>query len=187
MVRINLLPWREELRQEKQRQFVSVLGLIAVLGALTMFLVYNIYGAKLDHQKARNERLNSYIFKLNAKIKEIEALEKERNELKKRIDTIQDLQKSRPQIVHVFDEIVTTIPEGVNLSSISRKADDLTLVGVAESGPRVSKFIRNLDTAEWIQMHVIDGINHDKNSGANRKTFVLQTKVTSPEEKKEDK
>ena len=144
MANINLLPWREEQRQEKQRQFLSVLGLVAILGVVVAWSVYTYYDAQLDSQRARNKYLISEIQKLDSKIKEIKTLENERQQLVERMNLIQDLQKSRPQIVHVFDEIVANMPEGVNLSTVERKGDDLIFNGVAESSPRISKFMRNI-------------------------------------------
>ncbi len=104
MANINLLPWREELRQEKQRQFLSVLGLVAILAVVVSWSIYTYYENQLDNQRARNKYLESEIQKLDSKIKEIETLENERQQLVERMSLIQDLQKSRPQIVHVFDE-----------------------------------------------------------------------------------
>ncbi|TQV88947.1 PilN domain-containing protein [Aliikangiella coralliicola] len=187
MANINLLPWREELRQEKQRQFLSILGLVAILGVAFMWAVYTYYSTQLDNQRQRNNYLQSEIRKLDSKIKEIQTLEKERQQLVERMNLIQDLQKSRPQVVHVFDEIVGTMPEGVNLASIERKDKDLILNGVAESGPRISKFMRNISTSKWLELGPLEEISGDKNSGANRKNFVLKTKISSPSQDEEVK
>ncbi|TQV74625.1 PilN domain-containing protein [Aliikangiella marina] len=180
MANINLLPWREELRQEKQRQFLSVLGLVAILGVVVSWTIYTYYDSELDNQRARNKFLQSEIQKLDSKIKEIETLENERQQLVERMNLIQDLQKSRPQIVHVFDEIVMNMPEGVNLASVERKGDDLIFNGVAESSPRISKFMRNISTSKWLRLGPLETISGDKDSGANRKNFLLRTKISSP-------
>ncbi len=180
MANINLLPWREERRHEKQRQFLSVLGLVAVLGVVCMWSMYIYYDNKLENQRGRNSFLQTQVRKLDSKIKEIESLEKERQQLVERMTLIQDLQKSRPQVVHLFDEIVTTMPEGVNLSSIERKGDSLELHGVSESSPRISNFMRNIATSKWLEQGTLDAINIDKESGTNRKNFILKTKVSSP-------
>lgn len=187
MANINLLPWREELRQEKQRQFISVLGLIAILGVAFMWSMYTFYENKLENQRERNNFLQSEVRKLDSKIKEIETLEKERQELVERMDLIQNLQKSRPQVVHLFDEIVSTMPEGVNLSAIERKGDDITMHGIAESGPRISNFMRNISTSKWLKKELLDAISSDKESGANRKKFVLKAMVSSPSNDEEVK
>ncbi|MET1256305.1 PilN domain-containing protein [Aliikangiella maris] len=186
MANINLLPWREELRQEKQRDFLGILGLFAIIGVAVVWAIYTIYGSKIDDQRERNKYLQSEIQKLNSKIKQIQTLEKERMELVERMNLIQDLQKSRPQIVHVFDEIVTNIPEGVNLSSVTRKDDDLIFNGIAESSPRVSKFMRNIASSKYLQLGPLDTISGDRESGANRKKFLLRTKIGSPSNSEEE-
>jgi len=179
MANINLLPWREELRQERQRQFLSILGLVAVLAVVFMWAVYSFYSAKLDNQRERNQYLQTEIRKLDSKIKEIEALEKERQQLVERMNLIQNLQKSRPQVVHLFDEVVTNVPDGVNLISVERKGDELIFDGVAESTTRISKFMRNVATSKWLTVGPLEKIADDKNSGANRKRFTFKTKVIS--------
>lgn len=187
MVNINLLPWREAERQEKQRQFLSVLSLVAIFGVAFMWMVYTFYSGKIENQRERNKFLQTEIRKLDSKIKEITALENKRRDLIERMKTIQDLQKSRPQIVHVFDEIVATLPEGVKLSSIARTGEQLVWNAVAESSPRISKFMRNLKSSKWLEMELLEGIDTDNDSGANRKRFVLKTKITSPDDQKEKK
>lgn len=180
MANINLLPWREELRQEKQRQFLSILGLVAILGVMVAWSIYSFYSAQLDNQRGRNKFLQTEIQKLDSKIKEIKTLENERQQLVERMGLIQDLQKSRPQVVHVFDEIVANMPEGVNLQTVERKGNDLIFDGVAESSPRISKFMRNISTSKWLQLGPLETISGDKESGANRKNFLLKTKISSP-------
>ncbi|MGX5172763.1 PilN domain-containing protein [Aliikangiella sp. IMCC44653] len=182
MANINLLPWREELRQEKQRQFLSVLGLVVILGVVIGWSIYSYYGSQIDNQRSRNKFLQTEIQKLNSKIKEIQSLEKERMELVERMNLIQDLQKSRPQIVHVFDEIVTNIPEGVNLRTVSRRGDKLIFNGVAESAPRVSKFMRNVANSRWLELGPLDKISDDANSASGRKSFSLTTTISSPKD-----
>lgn len=179
MVNINLLPWREERRQENQRQFLSILGLAAILGVGMSWAIYSYYDDSLDNQRNRNNYLQTQIQKLNSKIKEIETLEKERQQLVDRMDLIQGLQKSRPEIVHVFDEIVVNMPEGVNLTSVERKNNDLIFNGSAESSPRISKFMRNISTSKWLKIGPLETISGDKDSGANRKNFVLKTQIGS--------
>lgn len=181
MANINLLPWREELRAEKQRQFVSILGLVAVLGVVVMWSIYTIYSGKIENQRNRNTYLQGQIRKLDSKIKEITTLEAERKELIDRMELIQDLQKSRPQIVHLFDEVVQKIPEGMNLLEITRVGDNVHFTGIAESAPRISNFMRNLSASKWISKPDIEDIQDDKDSGAGRKLFKLKSKITSPD------
>ncbi len=187
MANINLLPWREELRQERQRQFVSVLGLVALLAVAVVGATYTIFDNELENQRTRNQFLQGEIRKLDSKIKEIKQLEQERADLVERMNIIQDLQKSRPQIVHVFDEIVAKVPEGINFSSIKRTKDLLTFNGITESSTRISKFMRNLETSKWIKGDDLKDFTEDKKSGANRKHFVLVTKISSPSNDEEVK
>ncbi|MBV1908024.1 MAG: PilN domain-containing protein [Kangiellaceae bacterium] len=186
MANINLLPWREEERTERQRQFVSVLGLVAVLGVVAMWSVYMFYNDQIENQRGRNNYLESQTRQLDTKIKEITTLETERKELVERMDLIQDLQKSRPQIVHLFDEIVQKIPEGMNMIQIERKNDVVLFTGVAESSPRISNFMRNLAASQWITKPDIDDIEDDQDSGSGRKIFKLKTKITSPNANKKE-
>lgn len=187
MANINLLPWREELRQEKQRQFMSILLLTAIFGIVFMYAVYSFFDSKTGSQRNRNSYLQEEIRKLDSDIKEIEALEKERQELVDRMDLIQNLQKSRPQVVHLFDSIVKAVPEGVNLSSITRVENKLSFEGIAESSPRVSNFLRNVETSEWIKGIDVKTLEGDTDSGANRKKFVAEAQVDAPSKKGEVK
>lgn len=180
MANINLLPWREEERAEKQRQFVSVLGLVVLLAVVVMWSIYSYYGSQIENQATRNNYLQGQIRNLDTKIKEITTLESERKELVDRMELIQDLQKSRPQIVHLFDEIVVKMPEGLNMTAIERKNEVVSFTGTAESGPRISNFMRNLATSQWIAKPNIDFMQDDKDSGAGRKLFKLESKLISP-------
>ena len=180
MANINLLPWREEERAERQRDFIGILGLIALLGVAVVWSVYSYYSNEIENQRNRNNYLQGQIRQLDTKIKEITTLESERKELVDRMELIQDLQKSRPQIVHLFDEIVQKMPEGMNMMEISRVGDDVVFSGVAESNPRISNFMRNLAASQWITKPDLDELEDDKESGSGRKSFRLKSKITSP-------
>ncbi len=173
MARINLLPWREELRKERQRQFLSILGLIAVLGIVVVFSYKYSVSLKIERQQFRNNFLQTQISDLNTQIKEIEKLEEERRKLIERMEMITNLQKSRPQVVRIFDELVRAIPEGLNLKSVTRKGNVLTIEGSAESAQRVTAFMRKIEASQWfINPHLKD-IDSDKTYGAGRKAFSL--------------
>jgi len=145
MAQINLLPWREERRQERQQQF------IVFLVAGIIFAVVVLYGAILyadsflDDQGARNTFLQTEINKLDIKIAEIKTLDKERGQLLARMNVIQELQTSRPKVVKVLEALVHSVPEGIHLEKVVRQGDLLTINGVAQSNARVSVFMRNLD------------------------------------------
>jgi type IV pilus assembly protein PilN len=178
MTRINLLPWREELRKQKQRDFFVIAAAAVVFTLGIMFLVHLIYAGKIEYQNARNAYLESEIVALDKKIKEIESLEKEKASLLARMNIIQRLQSSRPQVVHTFDELVTTLPDGVYLTSIVNQGDNLTLNGVAQSNARVSSYMRSIEGSEWLsnpKLTIIETTEQKKTDRNQRiSKFILQ-------------
>ena len=185
MAKINLLPWREELRAEQTRQFVSMLGLfsfmmVAIVGAVHL----NISGL-ISHQQSRNGILTKEIAALDLALKEIDALEETKQELLSRMDVIQSLQQQRPQIVRLFDAFVRTVPEGIYLTSIKQSGNDLSINGVAESNGRVSAYMRNIDNSDWMATPKLSVIETKKGS-LRSSTFVLTTSQSSPKDKDKD-
>jgi len=145
MAHINLLPWREELRQERQQQFYIALGVGVAFAALVLYLVVVFADSLIDEQKNRNAFLQQEIAKLDVKIREIQKLEEQRDKLLARMQVIQELQESRPKVVKVFDSIVRDVPEGIHLEKITRTGNAVAFNGVAQSNARVSVFMRELD------------------------------------------
>jgi type IV pilus assembly protein PilN len=150
MAKINLLPWRVERRKQREREFYVLLGATAVAGVLAVLLGYLMMGAKIDNQNARNARLTAEIKKLDEQIKEIEELDRTRSRLLTRKNAIEQLQANRSQMVHLFDEIVKTIPDGTRLTGLKQSGDMLTLEGNAESNARVASYMRNIDKSPWM-------------------------------------
>jgi len=151
MSRINLLPWREERRKQRQQEFFAMMGVAAVMGLL-LCLASSTYISNLQQsQKALNQMLRDEIFLLDRDIKKIEELSKTRAKLLARKAVIEDLQKSRSLIVHLFDDMVQTLPDGVRLNSLVQKNKRLTLEGVAESNAKVSAYMRQLDASEYLK------------------------------------
>ncbi len=150
MPHINLLPWREELRSEKQRQLINVAVGAGVVMLGIVVLVHLQVAGMISNQDSRNQYLNKQIAIVDKQIKEIDSLEKEKAALLERMTVIQELQGTRPVIVHLFDELATTLPEQAVLLSISRKKDILNLEGVADSNDYVSQFMRNLNESQWL-------------------------------------
>lgn len=150
MARINLLPWREELRERKKKEFFVILGVAALIGALVfMGGVYQV--AKMEeNQLARNKTLNDEIKILDEQIKEIETIEVLKQQLIVKKQTIEDLQANRSQIVKLFDQIVRTIPDGIRLTKIKQTGQQLTLSGIADSNAKVSAYMRQLDASELL-------------------------------------
>ena len=186
MTRINLLPWREELRQERQKQFITLLVLTVILAAAIIGLIHFQLSAKIDYQNARNRYLQTEIAKLDDEIKEIRELRKVRKSLIERMEVIQDLQASRPSIVHLFTELVTTVPNGVYLKTLTQTDDTLRLTGEAESNARVSSYMRNLSDSEWLKDPNLDVIEIEDKKVRRISTFVLTVKQTSPNAEKDN-
>ena len=188
MAHINLLPWREEQRQEQTRQFATVTVLSLVLTATCMFMVHVSFENQIDHQKYRNQMLEDEIKRLDASLKQISDLEDTKEQLLARMDVIQSLQQRRPQIVHLFDDFVRTVPEGIYLTGITQAGDELTITGVAESNGRVSAYMRNIDASDWMATPKLKVI--ETREGTLRSSnFTLITSQSAPkseEEKTED-
>jgi len=166
MARINLLPWRDELRKKQQQDFAAGIG-GAVLGtALLLALVYMYIEGLKEHQNFRNQMLKNEIVVLDKKIAEIKDIEEKKNKLLTKIDVIQKLQESRPEIVHLFDELAKSTPEGVYLTKFAQLEAQLTLDGKAESNARVSAYMRAIDNSPWLNSPVLSVIKgQGKNNG----------------------
>ena len=150
MARINLLPWREQLREERKKQFISILVLIVLFAGLLVFLGDRNLNGKIDQQNARNDFLRKEISLLDGRIKEIEQLQARRTQLLDRMKIIQDLQGNRPIIVRVFDELARTLPDGVYFTSVNMKGSVIGIKGGAESNSRVSNLMRQMDASDWL-------------------------------------
>lgn len=150
MPRINLLPWRAELRKQRQREFLTLVGFTALVMAGVVALAHFQVETWIEGQNARNAFLDGEIAKLDKKIQEIKDLEKEKENLLARMRIVEQLQTSRPEVVHLFTELVQTLPEGVYLTGVSQKDRNVTLDGLAQSNARVSSFMRNIDNSAWL-------------------------------------
>ncbi len=181
MAHINLLPWREEQRQEQTRQFATVTVLSLVLTGAILFMVHVTFSNQIDHQKYRNKILQTEITTLDASLKQIEALEETKEQLLARMDVIQSLQQQRPQIVHLFDDFVRTVPEGIYLTKIKQQGEQLTIKGVAESNGRVSAYMRNIDASEWMATPKLKVIETRKGT-LRSSDFTLITSQSLPDD-----
>lgn len=180
MAHINLLPWREEYRQEQTRQFATITGLSLALTAAIIFLVHVTFSNQIDHQNSRNKMLQDEINILDEALQQIETLEETKEQLLARMDVIQSLQQRRPQIVHLFDDIVRTVPEGIYLSSIKQEGEQLIFKGVAESNGRVSAYMRNIDSSDWMNTPKLNVIE-TKEGTLRSSDFTLTTSQSSPD------
>jgi type IV pilus assembly protein PilN len=151
MAEINLLPWREGLREERRREFLVMLGGIVVIAAGLVFLVDRYYRAELASQQARNNLISQEIAVMDSRLEEIRQLQEQRADILDRMEVIRDLQGTRPLIVYVFDELVRTLPSAVYFDTVERQDNVLSVEGVAESNNHVSELMRRLDESEWFQ------------------------------------
>jgi type IV pilus assembly protein PilN len=165
MPRINLLPWREGERKERKLAFTVALGVAALAAGLTAFVAYIAFGSMVEAQEARNEKLRGEIKAVDKQIEEINNLENSKQKFIARMTIIEQLQRSRPEIVHVFDEIVKTLPDGVYLTAVKQNASKLKFEGVAQSSTRVSSFMRNIDGSDWLRNPELEVVQTSKTTG----------------------
>lgn len=151
MASINLLPWRQELRKQRQQEFIAIVMGVAMIAVAIILFGHVALSKQVGDQDERNQYIRSEISKLDDQIKEIDALQKRREELLSRMKVIQDLQGRRPVIVRIFDEFVRVMPDGVYISSLERKGDRFSLGGVAETANQVSNLMRNFDASPWFK------------------------------------
>ncbi len=182
MANINLLPWREKLRAERKREFgmLVLLALILTGAALGYWHWYN--SQLIEYQEQRNAFLKKEIAQVNKKIREIRDLEKVRKQLISRMKVVTDLQSQRPLVVHLFDELVTTLPDGVYLDSVVQKGNTITVRGKAESNARISAYMRNIEASPWLsnpQLRIIE----QKGGSQNTPTFSLTMRQVVPKAK----
>ena len=180
MPRVNLLPWREELRRQRRTEYLTLLGVCALLAAAVWFGIHLYYNELIKQQERRNAYLQEQIHLLDKKIEEIKQLEKEKENLIARMKAIETLQTSRPIIVHLFDELVSTLPEGVYLTGISQTGDTVTIKGVAQSNARVSNFMRNVEGSAWLREPKLSIIQSKTEDGRRIADFTLTLKQTKP-------
>ncbi|MCJ1880963.1 type 4a pilus biogenesis protein PilN [Pseudomonas nitroreducens] len=150
MARINLLPWREQLREERKQRFLVILGAVLLASGALIFLGDQYFNSAIENQSARNDFLRKEIAVLDARIKEISELKTRRQQLLERMKIIQDLQGNRPIIGRVFDQLVRTLPDGVFFTELKMSGKSISIAGAAESNNRVSNLMRNLDASEWL-------------------------------------
>ncbi|MEQ7868958.1 PilN domain-containing protein [Xanthomonas sp. WHRI 8393] len=194
MARINLLPWRAERRKAREREFYSMLGFAALGGVLLSVLIWFYYDAQISGQTERNAFLTAEIDKVKAQNEEIKELDKKKDRLLARKKVIEELQANRSQMVHLFDSLVRTIPDGVALTNIKQDGDILTLEGRSQSNARVSTYMRNLEGSGWMtnpDLSIIEAKSQDKagqpaGPSMDTKTlpyvFTLKVKLANPNE-----
>jgi len=186
MAKINLLPWREELRKQRNKEFGVVAGVFAGIGLAVIIAVTLYYAARITIQEGRNQFLESEIAKLDKEIAEIKDLEKVKARLLQRITTIQDLQSNRTEIVHLFDETVKVLPDGVYLESVSQKGNKVTIIGIAESNSRVTDLTRNIKKSGWLKNPTIEVVQVKQIGFMRTAGFTMKITQFNPEKPKEE-
>ncbi|TAL75283.1 MAG: fimbrial assembly protein [Rhodanobacter sp.] len=184
MAHVNLLPWRVERRKQREREFYGQLG-AALVAALGFVLLWSFWmGARIDNQNERNTILQNEIKQVDVKIDKIKDLEKVREHLLARKQIIEQLQADRSKMVHLFDELVKTIPSSVRLASLKQAGDTMTLDGVAQSNASVAEYMRNIEASPW--MGHVDLTKTENTHDASRTPYTFGLSVTLRKPKADD-
>ena len=186
-IKINLLPWREERRDAKKKEFLNIIVGVLLLGGAIVGGVDRFYNLAIDNQTDRNTFLTAEITTLEAKIAEINQLQQKKNELLSRMKVIQELQGNRPIIVRLFDELARRLAPRVFFGSLKLVAKDLAIQGIAESNNRISSQLRNLNESEWFNHPNVTAINADPKFGPQASQFSLSVKQSTPKKVEEEK
>jgi type IV pilus assembly protein PilN len=187
MPRINLLPWRDAQRKERKLAFLVSLGAATVAALIATFGVNLYFNSLLSGQESRNDRLRAEIRDLDKQIEKINDLEQQKQKFIARMQIIEKLQRSRPEIVHVFDELVRTLPDGAYLTAVKQNNARLKIEGVAQSSTRVSTFMRNIDSSQWLRNPELDIVETKPNQplGANFTLFADQVSTAADDAAKD--
>lgn len=186
MARINLLPWREELREQRKNQFLQQLVLVIALGAAIVFASGMYLDSSVQAQQGRNDYVEGHIKELDKRIAEIRDLRAKREQMLSRMRVIQELQGDRPVIVRIFDEIVRSLVPGLYYQSITMNGKDLALVGTAESNTRISSQMRTFEESDWFTSPNLRGIRENPRFGPQASDFQLSVKQIKPSDSEEE-
>jgi type IV pilus assembly protein PilN len=171
MPRINLLPWREQERKVRRREFLIAAGAAVVAAVIFALVGKVVYSSWIAAQNETNAVLKKEIVKLDAQIADIQDLENRKQRLVARMDIIEKLQSSRPKVVHLFDELVKQVPDGIYLTQIKQNGNKLEIHGVAQSSTRVSTFMRNIDGSAWLANPVLQVVEASTGDGSSFTLF----------------
>lgn len=186
MAHINLLPWRAERRKQREREFYGQLGVAFVIGLLAVIVWAFWMGQRIDNQHDRNAYLKGQIKQVDAKIAKIKDLEKVRSQLLARKHIIEKLQSSRSQMVHLFDELVKTIPDSVRLTSLKQNGEHLELAGVAQSNASVAEYMRHLGASPWLGSPDLEKTVNHHDGSRTPYSFGLGLTLSKPSDAKHE-
>jgi type IV pilus assembly protein PilN len=187
MIRLNLLPHREQKRQARKRQFVSLVISLSILAVAVVALVHVVISTWIENQDSRNKLLKAEIAKLDEQIKEIDKLREQTQALLARKQVVETLQTNRTDAVHLLDQVVRQLPDGIYLRSVSQRDTRVTLIGYAQSNERVSTLMRNIESSPWLQRPEVVEIRSVALPSApgqrlNEFTLNMQVRRTAPVE-----
>jgi len=183
------LPWRAEQRQERKKQFFMALGGAAIVAVGIVYLSKLTVEGWITNQSGRNTILTHEIAELDKQIEEIKGLENQRERLIARMKVIGELQRSRPEVVHLFDEIVKAVPEGIHLTEVKQTGNHIELQGMAQSSTRVSTLMRNIDSSDWLSdpgLDVVQTVANGPEHQSQFKLFAQQVATTNDDDPKSD-
>lgn len=180
MARINLLPWRDERRQQRKQEFLTILGGVAVFAIVLLFLADLFFKVEISAQKGRNSYVETHIGELNKQVREIRDMQKKRTQLLDRMKVIQELQGNRPIIVRLLDQLVRTVPDGVFYTSLSSDESSIRIQGIAESNNRVSSLMRRLNASDWFTDPNLEGVTANLQFGDQANNFNMTVKLELP-------
>ncbi|MBY0475910.1 MAG: PilN domain-containing protein [Nitrosomonas sp.] len=177
MIRINLLPHRELKRKARQQQIAVLAGLVGFLGLIVVWGVHDIIVEKIEFQNSRNQYLNEQIAILDKEIAEIREIKNQTQELLTRKQIVETLQNSRSEVVHLLDQLVRLLPDGVYLQSIKQEGHNITLVGYAQSNAWVSTLMRNLESSPWLESPLLVEIKAMTINNVRQNEFNMKIKL----------
>lgn len=180
MARINLLPWRQEERERRNKEFITLAVAVTLLALLAAFASWSYFNNELDEQRNANALIEQENARLDKALTEIDSLEQRREDIISRMQVIQDLQGKRPVPVRLWDDLAKAIPPALYLNNLKREGDTLTLTGLADNPNIVSSLIRNLDSSKWMGNSAVSNIQ--QNISAYAPAPVLNEKVTTGEQ-----
>lgn len=181
MIRINLLPHRELKRKARQQQIAALAGVVSFLGIVVVWSIYTIIAGKIDYQSSRNQYLNEQIALLDKEIVEIREIKTHTKELLARKQVVETLQNSRAEVVHLLDQLVRLLPDGVYLQSVKQVGHDINLIGYAQSNAWVSTLMRNLESSPWLESALLIEIKSITANNIRQNEFNMRIKLSEPQ------
>ncbi|MCB4360236.1 PilN domain-containing protein [Quatrionicoccus australiensis] len=178
MIRINLLPHREEAKKERRQQFFVLSGLVAVLGVLIVFAVYTSIAGYIGAQEGANDFLKKEIAVLDKQLDQIKRLKEQTQALLARKQVIEDLQRDRGETVYLLSEMVKQVPEGIYLKSLKQDGLSVNITGYAQSNARVSALMRNLESSPWLESPQLVEVKAIVLNGRRSNEFAMNVVLT---------